>query len=525
MSIPKALTVAGSDSGGGAGIQADIKTFQELGVFGMSAITAITVQNTLGVQGVYPLPAAAAAEQMNAVGTDLGVDAVKTGMLFSADIIEAVAGRIAAFGWRNVVVDPVMVAKGGARLLQQDAVDALKNKLLPLAAVVTPNIPEAEVLAGMAIRSMEERCEAAYRIAAYGPAMVVIKGGHDESSDKALAKGNPVNEAVRTAREFIQAAIENSLGIGGGSGPTNHWAYRSQKEGANSVRTWKAIPYAEPPVGERRFRKPLPARPWGGVRSGDMTVPLAPQRVNPTGGAFRLKRDQIPQSEDCLYVNVWAPDEPAPQPLPVMVWIHGGAFVTGGGGLPIYDGSELARRGGLIVVSLSYRLGPLGFTHFSPFSGESEDSYVSNAGLLDQIEALRWVKHNIAAFGGDPQQVTVFGESAGSMSIAALLAMPAAQGLFTRAIMQSGASQAISDSHGRLLTKGLLDILGIPEDQLERLQEVPADEILRAADELKQAAGASAVMLFQPVVDGKLLPVTPLEAVASGSAAGIEIII
>ncbi|MCM2997911.1 carboxylesterase/lipase family protein [Paenibacillus cellulositrophicus] len=293
----------------------------------------------------------------------------------------------------------------------------------------------------------------------------------------------------------------------------------------NGVRTWKAIPYAEPPVGERRFRKPLPARPWAGVRSGDMTVPLAPQRVNPTGGAFRLKRDQIPQSEDCLYVNVWAPDEPAPQPLPVMVWIHGGAFVTGGGGLPIYDGSELARRGGLIVVSLSYRLGPLGFTHFSPFSGESEDGYVSNAGLLDQIEALRWVKHNIAAFGGDPQQVTVFGESAGSMSIAALLAMPAAQGLFTRAIMQSGASQAISDSHGRLLTKGLLDILGIPEDQLERLQEVPAEEILRAADELKQAAGASAVMLFQPVVDGKLLPVTPLEAVAAGSAAGIEIII
>ncbi|PQP89207.1 carboxylesterase family protein, partial [Paenibacillus sp. AR247] len=210
----------------------------------------------------------------------------------------------------------------------------------------------------------------------------------------------------------------------------------------NGVRTWKAIPYAEPPVGERRFRKPLPARPWAGVRSGDMTVPLAPQRVNPTGGAFRLKRDQIPQSEDCLYVNVWAPDEPAPQPLPVMVWIHGGAFVTGGGGLPIYDGSELARRGGLIVVSLSYRLGPLGFTHFSPFSGESEDGYVSNAGLLDQIEALRWVKHNITAFGGDPQQVTVFGESAGSMSIAALLAMPAARGLFTRAIMQSGASQA-----------------------------------------------------------------------------------
>ena len=135
--IARALTIAGSDSGGGAGIQADLKTFQELGVFGMSAITAVTVQNTLGVSNVYPLPPEAAAEQIEAVGSDLGVDALKTGMLFSAEIIGAVAAQIRAFSWNRVVVDPVMIAKGGASLLQTEAVQALRSQLLPLAYIVT----------------------------------------------------------------------------------------------------------------------------------------------------------------------------------------------------------------------------------------------------------------------------------------------------------------------------------------------------------------------------------------------------
>ncbi|MGN7357890.1 bifunctional hydroxymethylpyrimidine kinase/phosphomethylpyrimidine kinase [Paenibacillus sp. SAF-054] len=269
MSTVKALTVAGSDSSGGAGIQADIKTFQELGVFGMSAITAVTVQNTLGVQALYPLPADAVAEQMRAVHTDLGIDAIKTGMLLSADIIEAAADQIRAFGSKNVVVDPVMVAKGGAELLRQDAVSALKRRLLPLAMVVTPNIPEAEVLAGMQILTMEDRREAALKISEYGAGVVVIKGGHDPATDDAvdlmydgqsftllscprittkhthgtgctfsaaitagLAKGMPVAMAVRTAREYIQAAIEDTLAIGGGCGPTNHWAYNRRRQGA-----------------------------------------------------------------------------------------------------------------------------------------------------------------------------------------------------------------------------------------------------------------------------------------------------
>lgn len=269
--VPRALTIAGSDSGGGAGIQADLKTFQELGAYGMSAITAITVQNTLGVHGVYPLPSEAAAEQIQAVGSDIGVDALKTGMLFSAEIIRLVAEQIRAFGWEKVVVDPVMIAKGGAALLRNEAVQALIEDLLPLALIITPNIPEAEVLAGMQIRTMEDRKEAARRIHNLGPRIVVIKGGHDNGTitgnpsvidliydgtsfteirgarihtvhthgtgctfsaaiTAGLAKGLDAMEAIRNGRSFIQAAIEDGLNLGQGHGPTNHWAYRCRQE-------------------------------------------------------------------------------------------------------------------------------------------------------------------------------------------------------------------------------------------------------------------------------------------------------
>lgn len=270
--LARALTVAGSDSGGGAGIQADLKTFQELDVYGMSAITAVTVQNTLGVSGVYPLPAQAAAEQIRSVAEDLGVDAVKTGMLFDAEIIHAVAAEFKSQGMKRIVVDPVMIAKGGAELLQSDAVKELKEVLLPLAAVVTPNLPEAEVLAGMPIRSSRDRREAAIRISDLGPGLVIIKGGHEASDSGAgeqqvvdllydgqqftelsypriktphthgtgctfsaaltagLARGMPGIEAAALARRFIQAAIEDGLGLGKGHGPTNHWAYRRRQE-------------------------------------------------------------------------------------------------------------------------------------------------------------------------------------------------------------------------------------------------------------------------------------------------------
>ncbi|MGM7724547.1 bifunctional hydroxymethylpyrimidine kinase/phosphomethylpyrimidine kinase [Metabacillus sp. Hm71] len=266
MAIKKALTIAGSDSGGGAGIQADLKTFQELNVFGMSAITAVTAQNTLGVHGVYPLSVEAVVNQIEAIGNDLGTNAVKTGMLFSGEIIKAVAEAVKKFQWEHVVVDPVMIAKGGAPLLQNEAVAALKQYLLPLAMVITPNIPEAEVLADMSIRTMDDRLEAAKRLYQFGAKYVVIKGGHDEGEELVdilyngeeftyykgkriatknthgtgctfaaavtaeLAKGNTVEQAVQTAKNFIQAAIEDDLEIGNGHGPTNHWAYQQRQQ-------------------------------------------------------------------------------------------------------------------------------------------------------------------------------------------------------------------------------------------------------------------------------------------------------
>ena len=263
--MKKALTIAGADSGGGAGIQADLKTFQELEVFGMSALTAVTAQNTLGVQAVYPMTVEAVIKQIESIGEDMGTDALKTGMLFSAEIIKAVSEMIEYYNWNNVVVDPVMIAKGGASLLQMEAITALRENLLPLAMVITPNIPEAEVLTGMSIRAHEDKQEAAKRLYDLGVKNVVVKGGHDEDEKVSidllfdgkdfttftssrvqtvnthgtgctfsavitaeLAKGGSVYDAVSKAKHFIQAAIEDQILIGQGHGPTNHWAYRKR---------------------------------------------------------------------------------------------------------------------------------------------------------------------------------------------------------------------------------------------------------------------------------------------------------
>lgn len=264
MKVYRALTIAGSDSGGGAGIQADLKTFQQLGVYGMSVLTALTAQNTLGVHGVMPVPPEFIEQQIDAVLSDIGTDAAKTGMLFDSKIIEMVAKKIKQYEISTYVLDPVMIAKGGAPLLLEEAVDAVKKHLLPLAMVVTPNIPEAEVLTGIKINTIEQMKEAAAALREMGAQTAVIKGGH-ASGDMAidvfydgkeyielkekrfetphthgtgctfaaavtagLAKGKSVVEAVEEAKKFITAAICNPLGIGHGHGPTNHWAYNTK---------------------------------------------------------------------------------------------------------------------------------------------------------------------------------------------------------------------------------------------------------------------------------------------------------
>lgn len=263
-----ALTIAGSDSGGGAGIQADLKTFQELGVFGTSVVTAVTAQNTLGVQAVYPVDRIAVRTQAESIGVDFPISALKTGMLCNAEIIEETAQNIIRFGWKNIVVDPVMIAKGGASLLQMEAVTALKEILLPVAQIVTPNIPEAELLAGMKVENDHDCIYASERILHLGVKAIVLKGGHRQTEHTAedlymdtegrqfsmqserintkdthgtgctfsaaltagLAIGNPMSEAVLDAKKYIQAAIKNGLGIGKGHGPTNHWGHRYSYE-------------------------------------------------------------------------------------------------------------------------------------------------------------------------------------------------------------------------------------------------------------------------------------------------------
>ncbi|GAB6063824.1 bifunctional hydroxymethylpyrimidine kinase/phosphomethylpyrimidine kinase [Deferrisoma palaeochoriense] len=258
---PRCLTVAGSDSGGGAGIQADLRTFALLGCHGSSALTAVTAQNSVGVHGVYPLEPGAVGAQIDAVLSDIGADAVKTGMLHSAPIIEAVAEALGRHGVERLVVDPVMVAKGGAPLLRDDARDALVGRLLPRALLVTPNLPEAEALGGRPIRSAEDREAAARRVIEAGARAVLVKGGHAEGAEVEdlllladggthrfrsprvptphthgtgctlsaaiaafLARGDGLVDAVRRARAVLVEAVANAYPLGAGHGPTNPWA-------------------------------------------------------------------------------------------------------------------------------------------------------------------------------------------------------------------------------------------------------------------------------------------------------------
>ena len=257
MTRPKALTIAGSDSGGGAGIQADLKTFMARGVYGLSVLTAVTAQNTLGVQAVVELPPDFVAQEFDSVFGDMQIQAAKTGMLSSIPLVEVVSRKIETYGVRKLVVDPVMVAKGGHALLQADARQALTEKLLPLAFVVTPNLHEAGLLSGMEVVRRSDMEEAARRIKALGPTYVVVKGGHleedacdllfDGSAFRAyscqkidtvcthgagctfsaaitagLAKGETVEEAIAHAKAFVTRAIAAGFRIGQGHAPLNH---------------------------------------------------------------------------------------------------------------------------------------------------------------------------------------------------------------------------------------------------------------------------------------------------------------
>ncbi|WP_053219302.1 carboxylesterase/lipase family protein [Virgibacillus senegalensis] len=282
--------------------------------------------------------------------------------------------------------------------------------------------------------------------------------------------------------------------------------------------SWKGIPYAKPPIDELRFEPPQPAENWEGIREAFEYGPVCPQPQE-SAAMQGIKTEDM--SEDCLYLNVWTPNS-SKKDLPVMVWIHGGAFTSGAGSSYLYNGARLAGQNDVVVVTLNYRLGALGFLHLAGL----DDRFSANLGLLDQVAALRWVKNNIAAFGGDPGQVTIFGESAGSMSIAALLAMPQADGLFHKAIMESGASQVVPSGQALHIAKDFIGFLGIEPANLPEIKNEPLEAIMKASEKVyRENGGDQSVLLFQPALDDQTLPQYPTDAVAAGTAANIPLII
>jgi para-nitrobenzyl esterase len=298
----------------------------------------------------------------------------------------------------------------------------------------------------------------------------------------------------------------------------------------NGVWSFSGIPYAAPPAGRRRWRPPVEPDPWTGIRECDTFSPSAPQA--PAMAGMSIAGEVEEHSEDCLYLNVWTPAVDTAR-RPVMVWIHGGGFTTGSGSGALYRGGMLARDTDVVVVTINYRLGALGFLAHPALADPGQDwlgdgswSGSGNWGLADQVAALAWVRDHIAAFGGDPGNVTVFGESAGGMSVSALLGVPAAKGLFHRAIVESGPPYTHDADQAAARAEGLAALMGVPMNR-EALEGVSAAELVGAVGELSATLriGDGLPLPLLPTVDGGLLANTPEAEIAAGAVAEVPLMV
>ena len=291
-----------------------------------------------------------------------------------------------------------------------------------------------------------------------------------------------------------------------------------------SITSWKGVRYAAPPTGDLRWRAPQPPEKWTEVADASALGRVCPQPVEP-----RIPIDLgAPQGDDCLTLNIWASSNVAAgDRKPVMVWIHGGAYVLGSANQPLYNGRVLAAGGDVVVVTVNYRLGAFGFLDLSSFS-TSGRRFDSNLGLRDVLVALQWVRDNIAAFGGDPDRVTLFGESAGAGIVTTLLTTPAGAGLFSAAIAQSSPATSVYDAvRGRRVAEEFLDILGLRPDDVDRLSGLPAEAIVAASRTLFNDVPlrSPGLLAFAPIVDGDLVPDYPVKLAREGRSHPVPLII
>ena len=286
---------------------------------------------------------------------------------------------------------------------------------------------------------------------------------------------------------------------------------------------FKGVPYAAPPVGELRWMPPQPVKPWEGMRPVKQFEPIAPQ--NPLPGGIIIHEPQ-PQNEDCLYLNIWTKGLDDAK-RPVMVWIHGGAFIIGSGTEVMYTDGKLASYGDVVLVTINYRLGATGFMNLDVVT-DGKITASGNEGLLDQVAAIEWVHENIAAFGGDPENITVFGESAGGMSIGTLMSMPAARDKFPKAILESGAANTVSDlAEAVYMSQEYLKVLGLTGKDVDALRALTTKQLMEAQQRLGDIMREKEhrITPFQPLVDGRVIPERPIEAIRKGSANNVTAII